>query len=135
MRDVRLLLLAFAYTVAMRLAVWFLPTRSLLRFVRERVEATPTDQPGASASIARIAWSVRAAGRRIPRATCLVEALAVQLMLARSGHRSELRIGVLRDPEGKFAAHAWVEAAGKIVVGGRRGMQYQVLPDLAHTLR
>jgi hypothetical protein len=136
-RDGLLLLRAVVYCVLVRIAVWLVPSRTLLRHVRARVDEVKGS--GASShshlSVDRIAWSVRAAGRRVPRATCLVQALTVQLLLARSGHHSDLRIGVVHAKGGEFAAHAWVEAGGKIVVGWQRGMNYQVLPDLAHTLR
>jgi hypothetical protein len=133
--DGPILVRALVCCVLVRIAVWVVPSRTLLRHVRKRVDAVESSKVGSTLSIDRIAWSVRAAGRRVPRATCLVQALAVQLLLARSGHHSELRIGVIRDDAGAFAAHAWVVAGGKVIVGARRGMRYHVLPDLAHTLR
>src|SRR5690349_7185173 len=48
--------------------------------------------------------------------TCLSEALAAQAVLARHGHASELRIGVRKAGE-KFEAHAWLECAGRILIG------------------
>ncbi len=133
--DGPILMRALVYCVIVRIAVSFVPSRTLLRYVRERVDAVEDAAANAPHRLDRIAWSVRAAGRRIPRATCLVQALTVQLLLARSGYHSELRIGVIRDDAGAFAAHAWVVAGGKIIVGYRRGMKYHVLPDLVHTLQ
>ena len=40
-------------------------------------------------------------------ATCLCKALALQRLLARNGHHSELRIGVDK-VDGQFTAHAWL---------------------------
>src|SRR5690606_21028653 len=80
-----------------------------------------------------ICHAVRASGRRLWRSTCLVEALAAQMLLARHGVHSTLRIGVEMDGE-EFGAHAWVEVNGQVVVGGRRGRPYRLLRDFAHLL-
>src|SRR5277367_7074283 len=69
-------------------------------------------------TVDRVSWAVRAASRFIPGASnCLVRALATQTLLGRFGYRSELRIGARKDPAGSFAAHAWLESAGAIVIG------------------
>jgi hypothetical protein len=69
-------------------------------------------------TVERIAWAVRAASRFIPGASnCLVRALATQTLLGRFGHRSDLRIGVRKPADGAFAAHAWLESGGAVVIG------------------
>lgn len=60
--------------------------------------------PGAD----RLEWAVLAASRFIPRATCLTQALALHRLLSRSGYRSKVQFGI-RQADGRFAAHAWVE--------------------------
>jgi hypothetical protein len=66
----------------------------------------------------RIAWAVRAVGVATPRGSnCLVRALATQAMLARYGYPSELKIGVRKSEDGAFAAHAWLECAGAVIIG------------------
>ena len=75
----------------------------------------------------RIAWAVAAAGRGIPRATCLVQALAAQVLLARHGHVAQLRIGVARATEG-IAAHAWLERDGEPIFGAPDRFPHAVLP-------
>jgi hypothetical protein len=65
-----------------------------------------------------IAWSVQQASKVTPGATCLVQGLAVQYLLERSGFRSDLRIGARRRPDDKFEAHAWVVLDGRVVIGG-----------------
>ena len=62
-----------------------------------------------------ITAAVEAAAGIIP-ATCLTQALAAQFLLARAGHRSAFRIGVMTI-EGKLKAHAWLEQTGGIVIG------------------
>jgi len=63
--------------------------------------------------VGRLVWAVRAASRRIPAASCLTQSLALHCLLARAGHRSEIRIGVAKNAEAGFQAHAWVEYAGQ----------------------
>ena len=70
-----------------------------------------------AAPINRLTWSIAAASKRMKGATCLSKALALQHMLARNGHDSELRIGVDK-PRGLFTAHAWLVRRERILVGG-----------------
>ena len=51
--------------------------------------------------------------------TCLVRALALQRLLARNGHISELRIGVTNSG-GSFEAHAWLIDGDEILDDGGR---------------
>lgn len=75
-------------------------------------------------SISSIAWAITVASRYIPRATCLVQGLATQVLLAREGIPSDLCIGVAREDPSLFEAHAWVETGGRIVIGGYRQDRY-----------
>jgi hypothetical protein len=47
----------------------------------------------------------------------LTSSLAAMLLLRRKGQHSVLRIGVTRDAEQKFKAHAWLETNGRIIIG------------------
>jgi hypothetical protein len=132
-REAWLLSQAVFYTVATRLALWTVPSAHLLRFVRRRVDRIPADGGAGEPTGHTVAWSVRAASRRIPRASCLTQALAVQLLLARYGYSSKLQIGVARK-DGHFVAHAWVEFGGRIVTGDDGHGQFQPLPDLSSVL-
>jgi Transglutaminase-like superfamily len=67
----------------------------------------------------QVAWAVTAASRRVPGpATCLSRALTVHAMLLRRGYPSRLHIGVVRGGQGELDGHAWVESAGRILIGG-----------------
>ena len=67
----------------------------------------------------RIGWAVNAAGRRLPGRTCLIEALAADVMLGRRGCSPSVRFGVrkTRGDGGAPETHAWVECGGTIVTG------------------
>lgn len=53
----------------------------------------------------------------VPGASCLTQALALQWLLARAGHGSDLHVGVARDAAGKFRAHAWLACNRRVVIG------------------
>lgn len=83
---------------------------------------------------------LRQLGRRVPLlarfmpgATCLTQAVAAQLFLARRGYRSDMRVGVRQDEAGQIRAHAWLLAQGKIVLGGHPAdlQAYAPLIDLS----
>ncbi len=63
-----------------------------------------------------IAWAVGVAARRVPGASCLTQALALQLLCRRRGYPTQLQIGVERKGS-RFRAHAWVERDGKVIIG------------------
>lgn len=66
----------------------------------------------------RIVWAVEAAGRAIPgMKNCLVQAVAAEAMLTRTGHPCELRIGAAKNRPGQLIAHAWLESAGRVLIG------------------
>ena len=66
-----------------------------------------------------IAWAVGAVSRRLSwAASCLDQALAARTLLAASGQRCDLQLGVRRSAAGQFEAHAWLELDGRVLVGG-----------------
>jgi Transglutaminase-like superfamily len=96
--------------IVIRIGLWVLPFLRLQRFIRSLRHlpfAVPADAP-----VGRLVWAVRAAGRRVPAASCLTQSLALQFLLARAGQPSQLRFGINKDPNTGFHAHAWVEWAG-----------------------
>jgi hypothetical protein len=92
----------------------------------ETLRAWATSKGSGRAPVNRLAWSVEAAARRMKSATCLCKALALQRLLARNGHDSELRIGADR-PDGKFTAHAWLVHRGRLLIGGAEADGYTLL--------
>lgn len=109
---------------------------SVLRRALDRAGRMCRPHPGGTSesSVARLAWAVAAAARRVPfRSTCLVESLAADAMLRRHGYASEIRFGVRLPSGGALAAHAWVEHQGAVVFGAVHELaEYSVLsmPDV-----
>jgi hypothetical protein len=127
--DIPVFASAIVVVLLVRLALWLMPSRVVLRFVSQMVETAPTAaQP--TPAVRQLGWAVRAVSRRVPRAHCLTQALATQILLARRGSSSLLRIGVARDTDKVFAAHAWVEIEGGILVGGSGASRFKILPEL-----
>ena len=80
--------------------------------------SAPCEPP--NSDLAEIAWSVRNAARMVPGATCLTQASAGQLLLARRGYTSTIRLSVPNksDTPGRLAPHAWLMSGDTIVLGG-----------------
>jgi hypothetical protein len=116
-RDRLLLLKSVTLVILIRLGLHLLPFSMLLRMLgwlkNTRTHTSKTNPT----SVRRIAWAVTVASRRVPDATCLTQALAIQVLLGRLGYATALRIGVAKDPQGQLEAHAWVERDGAIVIG------------------
>jgi hypothetical protein len=131
----RLILEALPLVVAIRLALWVFPSPSLLRFVSRRVERSGRSGRTKSAQpVERLAWAVRVVSRRVPHATCLTQALAAQLLLARYGCASSLQLGVRYDEDERFDAHAWVVVEGAVIIGGDGLDRYIAMPELRGAL-
>lgn len=89
----------------------------------ERLKSWASHIGSGTEPLERIVWSVRAVARRLPGCTCLVSAIALQRLLSRQGHVSELHVGVARQGE-KFAAHAWLTRDGEFLIGETQGETY-----------
>jgi hypothetical protein len=124
----RLILSSLFVVIVIRIALWVLPFLRLQRSIRSRRSRwylpfpVPPDTP-----VARLVWAVRAASRRVPMASCLTQSLALQLMLARAGHPSQLRIGIHKDLNTGFHAHAWVDWAGTTLLSTPSELERYIL--------
>jgi len=96
-----------------RLALWLLPLRVARRILSWG--AHPASKPGIRPE--QITWAIGVGRRFIPRADCLPQALAAEVLLLRNAHPATLRIGVYKTVHGRLVAHAWVESGGRIVIG------------------
>jgi hypothetical protein len=125
------LLEALAVVVAVRLGLWLLPFQKLRALVTEIGQRPIGLHSRSSVSIDRIAWSVRAVSRYVPRATCLTQALSGKVLLARRGHPTRLHIGVAKKSHEGLEAHAWLECEGQIVLGDHGFLAvYAAFPSL-----
>ena len=101
----------------------FARSRPLLEWCARKRGVFRTSAPGecvpASVEPSAVAWAVTAAASRFPfRHSCLVKALATDVMLKRRGLPSSIFVGVRRRQiAAPLDAHAWVESGGAVVIG------------------
>ena len=106
--------------VAVRVALSTLPLAFVCRSFRRRRTSSPEL---AAFPVRRLAWAIGVAARRIPYATCLTQALALQCLLARAGRESCVHIGVAKKAAGGLDFHAWVECGGEVLIGDNGELQ------------
>jgi len=128
--EQRLLLKAVFLLVIMRLGLWLLPFPSLMKLVARLSRTRIMALQAAPDLLEKVGWAVRAASRYVPKATCLTQALAAQTMLTSQGFPADLRIGVAKDPDGQFQAHAWIEHGGRVIIGGYELSSYVTFKPL-----
>jgi hypothetical protein len=128
--ELRLIVASAGRLAAIRVGLWVLPFRWIHGAVRRREDHARTPGRRPIPHPERVVWAVGVAGRLVPRATCLVRALAAQGLLARHGHASQLRLGVTRGTGPAFEAHAWLEHDGRVLIGGPVDGRYVPLPAL-----
>ena len=131
-REKALLLQTTILLGAIRLGLSTLPFATLRKMLARLAAAgsRTEDQPGGAAGEPTV-WAVETVSRQFPAiGTCLTQALAAQVLLARRGHQSNLGIGVTRTSSGKFVAHAWLETDGVILIGGAGQTNYTPMPVL-----
>lgn len=66
--------------------------------------------------VRRVRYAIRRANVRVWKARCLADAFTAQVLLARRGVTSDLRIGVRKDGDA-LDAHAWLELDGRCILG------------------
>jgi len=120
----RLLLEAGILMFAFRLALWLLPSRTVINVARCHgfQSGEPTDL-----GTKQIGWAVEAVSRCVPKPTCLVKALTARVLLENAGFAARLHIGVAKTNDERFVAHAWVEAQGAVITGGSELERYSRL--------
>ncbi len=94
---------------------------------KELSKSVPTATSAPAYTSTQIAWAIAIASRFCPRGgNCLTQAIAAAALLRKSGLPAAIRLGVATGTE--FAAHAWVESDGQIVVGAGEAAKYCALP-------
>ena len=126
--DQTLLLKALLLLWMLKIGLFLLP----YRFYSSCLKRWTVTRPGGGdidrSFLDRVAWAVTAASRYVlGKHHCLIQAYAVQILLARRGFPSQLCLGVRKDDTAGLKAHAWVESDGIRVIGGSDVEQYSIL--------
>lgn len=128
--DRELLIRAWLWLAVIRLWFWLLPFSGqrglLIRFSQAPAEGRQAD----TFLPERAGRAVAVASGYVPKTTCLIQALAAQALLKRGGFSAHLRLGVGRDAQGQFQAHAWVENNGRVIIGDSELESYRTLPAM-----
>lgn len=95
--------------------LWIFPFTTVQTKVQERV-IKHHSTPEHVITMPRLRIMILAASRYVPRATCLVQALAGYILFSKYGYSTSIKIGVLTE-NGEFEAHAWLEHDEKVVLG------------------
>lgn len=105
---------ALVTVAAVRLAI----ARRRTDEVRAATAVLGAERQAPQSDLRVVAWSVTAAARLIPGATCLTQALAGQRILARKGYASTVRLSLPAGRDSDFRPHAWLLAGNVIALGG-----------------
>jgi hypothetical protein len=128
LEEKRLLIQAIILLWAVRLGLWVLPYSRLNRIIEKATYASVGTEGIKSRPLNKLTWSIEAMSRYVPNATCLTKALAAKMLLAKDGYSSSLCIGVVKDEENNFEAHAWLKHQGLIILG-KSDRNYAELPS------
>lgn len=110
----RLFLSAISWVLVVRIGLSF----STLEALRQRFLSDELSEFNEEIEMLSITQAVVRASRFVPQATCLTQALAAQIMLAQVGIGSNLVLGVIKKESDLLEAHSWLEANGRVLVGG-----------------
>jgi Transglutaminase-like superfamily len=129
-RDRWLVLKTMAVLFLVKLGLKVLPFRVFRQyFVASNGGSKPPNlrQPDQT-RMDKLVWAVTVCSRYEPfAAACLVQALALKLLLAWHGFEAELHIGVRRGAQKEFQAHAWVERERRVLIGTAEYETYKPL--------
>jgi hypothetical protein len=123
-----LLIKAALLLEVIKLGMLLLPFRTLRRLLARTMNTRIRLQRANRLSPERVSWAVVVASQHTPGVkTCMAQALAAQVLLARRGYPALIHIGVVSGEREQFQAHAWVETEGKVVIGGLELERYAPL--------
>lgn len=133
--DRLLLIEAWLYLGAARLALLAVPFRYIAPHLGVQIRPTAVEPPGSEAvppEARRLAGAVEIMSRHTPwESACLAQAMAGKWMLRRRGLFSRLYLGTKKEPSGELKAHAWLQSADEILIGGAGHETFVVLSAFA----
>lgn len=120
--------------LGVRLALLLAPSKAVLQAVARSTARRRARRPSRNLAPRRVANAVVRCSRIVPGATCLTQALAGRALLASYGHDAHFKVGVARDADGRFSAHAWLELDATPILGERGIERFTPLPDLQQVI-
>ncbi len=114
-RDKVVALESLYWVLLIRIMVWIFPFLSVQNMV-QKIACHYDSNNKHAIILSRIRIMITVAAKYVPRATCLVQALAGYILFSKYGYTTSIKIGVLTE-NGEFEAHAWLEQDGHVVLG------------------
>lgn len=114
-RDKVLALKSLYWVFMVRIMVWMFSFPVVKSKVQKKASHYDPDVKHPVAR-AKLRIMIMQSARFVPRATCLIQALAGYIMFSKYGYNTSIKIGVLAE-NGEFEAHAWLEQDEKVVLG------------------
>jgi hypothetical protein len=114
-RDKVLALESLYWVFMVRIMVWMFSFPVVQSKVQKKASRYDQDAKH-PVDRAKLRIMIMQAARFVPRATCLIQALAGYIMFSKYGYNTSIKIGVLAE-NGEFEAHAWLEQDEKVVLG------------------
>ena len=123
---------AFPVVVLTGFIVRVVPFRFLRKSLVKRLSTNTSTRPADLTEIQKIVRSVDFFSRFHPFASCLTRSLSALLLIKFNGEHAILKIGVAKDEDKSFKAHAWLESNGRIIIGELPSKsQYTVLDSFS----
>lgn len=128
-----LLLEAAMFMALVRPVILLLPFRKIAPLLGyERFESPHEISPAQVFKARQIGWAVVTMSyHTFWQATCLVQAVAAQLMLKWRGISGTVYLGTIKDKENNLLAHAWIRCGSEILTGASGNKQYNVIATFA----
>jgi hypothetical protein len=127
--EQRLFLAAVLWLGLSRLAILLFPFRWIAPYLGQSMTLTSEELPSGCRTIhiSSIQWAIQTASRYAPwDCKCLVQAIAGKMLLRWRGIPSTIYLGVRRDENKYFAAHAWLRC-GSFILTGKPGMEHYTI--------
>jgi len=129
-RDKLVALESLFWVIRIRITLWLFPFPSVQRKVQKKASKHhPTKEH--VISMAKLRTMITVASRYVPRATCLVQALAGYILFSKYGYQPSIKIGV-STLNGEFEAHAWLEDDNRVVLGESE-KEFKTILDIDQT--
>lgn len=113
--EKKIAFVALLWVIRIRIMLWMFHFSTVQNRV-QKIACNYNSTPKNTITMNRLRIMIMVASKYVPRATCLVQALAGYILFSKYGYNTSIKIGVLNE-NGEFEAHAWLEHDEKVVLG------------------
>ena len=120
--DWRYLTIAIFELLAARIRLSTVATEKIVHELQALLSASPrqSKSPWTKIDVERLSWAIAVAAEHVPwRSDCFIKTIAADRWLRRHDLQADFYLGVAKDEQDVFAAHAWLRHGDFTVTGGR----------------